>query len=168
MSRDPATKMSLEKFSFQSQSSRRLGGFAPSFLFHVGRTAVPHLAMELVSAFMRTINGCSGKPVRIGQVTPSVVRVERVAAMNAGLDLRLGSHIVRLRAMGPKWRAIQSKSAERRFFVRTRVTHPGITSSRSELITWSSMSGAVAARTGGSALRRRRTAGINSAVMAFG
>jgi hypothetical protein len=29
-------------------------------------------------------------PLRIGQVTPSVVRIERVAAMHASLDLGLG------------------------------------------------------------------------------
>ena len=38
-------------------------------------------------------------PLRIGQVTVSVARIERVAAMHAGLDLRLGSHTVRIPAI---------------------------------------------------------------------
>ena len=37
-------------------SSRRLGGFALSLLFHVGRAAMPHIAMVTVTAIMRTIN----------------------------------------------------------------------------------------------------------------
>jgi len=37
-------------------SSRRLGGFAPSLLFHVGRAAMPHIAMVSITAIMRTIN----------------------------------------------------------------------------------------------------------------
>lgn len=43
--------------------------------------------MEPVTAFMRTEGGCGRKPVRIGQVTPWVVQIERVAAMHAGLGL---------------------------------------------------------------------------------
>jgi hypothetical protein len=66
-------------------------------------------------------------PVRIGQVTVSVVGIERVAAMHAGLDLRLGSHTAQGTRYGPKsvlisgrrrtidvtentWRAIQTDS----------------------------------------------------------
>ena len=45
-------------------------------------------------------------PVRIGQVAPSVARIERVAAMHAGLDLGLGlgigSHDVQSTRHGPK------------------------------------------------------------------
>jgi hypothetical protein len=53
-----------------------------------------HLAVVAVTAFVRTKNCGVRKPVRIGQVTTlSVVRIEGVAAMYAGLDLRLGSHI---------------------------------------------------------------------------
>ena len=37
-------------------SSRRLGGFALSLLFHVGRAAMPHIAMVSVTAIRRTIN----------------------------------------------------------------------------------------------------------------
>jgi hypothetical protein len=37
-------------------SARRFGGFAPSLLFHVGRAAMPHLAVVPVTAFMRTKN----------------------------------------------------------------------------------------------------------------
>jgi hypothetical protein len=37
-------------------SSRRMGGFAPSLLFHAGRAAMPHFAMVPVTAFRRTIN----------------------------------------------------------------------------------------------------------------
>jgi hypothetical protein len=36
--------------------SRRLGGFAPSLLFHVGRAAMHHLAVVPVTAFRRAIN----------------------------------------------------------------------------------------------------------------
>ena len=43
-------------------------------------------------------------PLRIRQVTPSVVRIERVAAMYAGLlpDLGLGSHAGQGTRHGPK------------------------------------------------------------------
>ena len=37
-------------------STRRLGGFAPSLLFHVGRAAMHHLAVVPVTAFRRAIN----------------------------------------------------------------------------------------------------------------
>ena len=43
-------------------------------------------------------------PLRIRQVTPSVVRIESVAAMHAGLDLDLGlgSHAAKGTRHGPK------------------------------------------------------------------
>jgi hypothetical protein len=55
---------------------------------------MPHIAVVPVTAILRTINRCGRKPCRIGQVTPSVVRIEGMAAMHAGLDLGvgLGSH----------------------------------------------------------------------------
>ena len=59
-------------------SARRFGGFAPSLLFHVGRAAMHHF--EVVS----------------------VAGIERVAAMYAGLDLRLGSHVAQGTRFGPK------------------------------------------------------------------
>jgi hypothetical protein len=37
-------------------STRRLGGFAPSLLFHVGRAAMPNIAMVPVTAIVGTIN----------------------------------------------------------------------------------------------------------------
>jgi hypothetical protein len=37
-------------------SSRRRGGFALSLLLHVGRAAMPHIAMVPITAIMRTIN----------------------------------------------------------------------------------------------------------------
>jgi hypothetical protein len=60
---------------------------------------MPHFAMEPVTAFMRTIGGCGRKPVRVGQVTPPVVRIECVAAMYAGLGL---DHIGQGTRHGPK------------------------------------------------------------------
>jgi hypothetical protein len=50
--------------------------------------------------------------------------------------------------------------------VRTQVANPGVTSSPSKLIRWNATS--AAARAGGAAPTRRRTAGMNSAAMAFG
>ncbi|BBN45610.1 MULTISPECIES: hypothetical protein [Mycobacterium avium complex (MAC)] len=52
---------------------------------------MPEIAMESVTALMRTKNRRDREPIRIGQVTPSVIRIEHVAAMCAGPDL--GSHI---------------------------------------------------------------------------
>lgn len=46
-----------------------------------------HLAVVPVTAFMRTIAGCRRKPFRIGNVARSLVRMERVSAMHAGLGL---------------------------------------------------------------------------------
>jgi len=83
-------------------SSRRLGRFAPSLFFHLGRAAMPHFAMEPVTTMGRTINRCVRKPIRIAQVTPSVVRIESVAAMYAGLHLGLGSHAGQGTRYGPK------------------------------------------------------------------
>jgi hypothetical protein len=51
---------------------------------------MPHIAVVPVAAILRTINRCGRKPCRIGQVTPSVVRIEGMAAMHAGLDLGVG------------------------------------------------------------------------------
>lgn len=72
--------------------ARRPGGFAPSLFFHVDRAAMHHFEVVPVAAIWRTIFGCGREPVRIGQVTVSVVRIEHVAAMDADLDLCLGSH----------------------------------------------------------------------------
>jgi hypothetical protein len=110
--------------------SRSFAGFALSFTFRAGRAAMPHIAMVSVTAIGRTVIRCVRKPVRLEQVTPSVVRIERVAAMHAGLDLDLGlgSHAGQGTRHGPKsvlvsdrrrtsgvspniWRAIQSDIA---------------------------------------------------------
>lgn len=48
---------------------------------------MPNIAMEAVAAFMRTIDRCGRKPVRIGEVTRPGVRIERVATMHTGLGL---------------------------------------------------------------------------------
>jgi hypothetical protein len=93
--------------------SRRPGGFAPSLLFQVGRAAMHHFEMVAVTAFMRTKNRCGRLPFRIGQVTPSVVRIKRVAAMYAGLDLRLGSHIGQGTRDGPKLAHMACNSKQR-------------------------------------------------------
>jgi hypothetical protein len=50
----------------------------------------------------------------------------------------------------------------------TRVAHPGVTSSPSKLIGWSTTSDAATARAGAAAPARRRAAGMNPAAMAFG
>ena len=65
---------------------------------------MPHLAMVAVTAIRRAIVRCGRKPLRIGQVAPSVVRIERVAAMYAGLDfdLGLGSHAGQGTRRGPE------------------------------------------------------------------
>jgi hypothetical protein len=52
-----------------------------------------HFEMVPVTAFVRTKDRCGRLPFRIGQITPSVVSIERVAAMYAGLHLCLGSHV---------------------------------------------------------------------------
>jgi len=95
--------------------SGRFGGFAPSLLFQVGRAAMHHFEMVTVTAFRRTKNRCGRLPFRIGQVTPSVVRIERVAAMYAGLDLRLGSHIGQGTRHGPKSLDMACNSKQSRF-----------------------------------------------------
>jgi hypothetical protein len=47
---------SRERIDARRGSSPRFGGFALSFLFHVGRAAMHHLAVVPVAAFMRTKN----------------------------------------------------------------------------------------------------------------
>ncbi|MCA2335871.1 hypothetical protein LIX17_00420 [Mycobacterium avium subsp. hominissuis] len=72
-------------------SSPHFGGLVMRLLFRMARAAMPEIAMESVTALMRTKNRRGREPIRIGQVTPSVIRIERVAAMCAGPDL--ASHI---------------------------------------------------------------------------
>lgn len=59
---------------------------------------MPDIAMEAVTAFMRTIDRRGRKPLRIGEVTLAGVRIERVAAMYAGLGL---DHTVEGTRRGP-------------------------------------------------------------------
>lgn len=68
---------------------------------------MPHFAMEPVAAFLRAIVCCGRKPVRIGHVTRSLVRIERVTAMYAGPGL---AHTVQVTPHGPKirWLVIQN------------------------------------------------------------
>ncbi|WP_176213644.1 hypothetical protein [Mycobacterium avium] len=69
---------------------------------------MPEIAMESVTALMRTKNRRGREPIRIGQVTPSVIRIERVAAMCAGPDL--GSAIsLRVRATPPNRRYFSAR-----------------------------------------------------------
>jgi hypothetical protein len=57
-----------------------------------------HFKVVPVAAFRRTIKRPDWKPIRFGQAV-SIGGIERVAAVQTGLDLGLGSHMVRVRAM---------------------------------------------------------------------
>lgn len=48
------------------------------------------LGMKPIATLLRTIDRCNRKPIRIGQATPWVGRVECVPALHAGLGLGHG------------------------------------------------------------------------------
>jgi hypothetical protein len=103
-----------------------------------------HFEMVSVTAILRTIDRRGRMPLRIRQVAPSVVRIESVAAMYAGLllDLGVGSHTGQGTRHGPKsvlisdrrravdvsqntWRATQSNAVyARRVYYFPKLTHP--------------------------------------------